>query len=62
MRKLDRLCKKLARSVNRYFVVTKFPGCFVVHEYEPITQHSWSLGSFRRVADVERFLLDKFII
>lgn len=57
---LDRLCRKLALSVGRFFVVTKFPTGFVVHEYEPDTQHSWSLGSFRRVSEVERYLLDKF--
>lgn len=61
MRKLDLLCRKLARRHNRFFVVTKFDGRrYVVHEYDPNSQDSWLLASFRRVADVERFLLDKF--
>lgn len=60
MRKLDRLCRKLARSIGRFFVVTKFSTGYIVHEYEPDTHASWSLGSFHRVVDVERFLLDKF--
>lgn len=61
MRKLVRLCRRLARRIDRYFVVTVFPGRrFVVHEYDRDIQDCWTLGEFRRVSDVERFLLDKF--
>lgn len=60
MRDISRLCRRLSRRLGLYFVVTKFPGYFVVHSYDPVTQGSVSLARFRRVSDVRRFLLDFF--